>query len=247
LFVLPIHPALARTTNRVMKKISPNTMAALGLAVACGFTAPQAGASIINFGFETGDLTGWDVEPGSGWARAARPGAATYWQMAPALYQYGGYAGTAFALLTPGTDGVYTTIAQTFELARGQALSGMAGYCMQPWYPPDAEAYVQMDGPNGFSALLWQAIPSWGGLTWEQYDEVDTFWWGTGWTGWQFEAPVSGLYTLSFGCRGTGDWYSTGVFDVASLTIGPVPDRATGFGSFVIALLAVSILHRRLF
>ncbi|MBX3744260.1 MAG: hypothetical protein KF833_03035 [Verrucomicrobiae bacterium] len=196
-------------------------------------------AGIINFGFESGDFSGWDVDPGTGWAYVAQPTFYTHMSMAPVLYRYGGYEGRAMAVLHPGTDGVEATLSQTFELSGGSRVRGMAGFCLQPWYPPEAGAYVWMDAPDGTRTVLWEAVAEWGGVYWEQFDEIDRYWQGKGWDGWTYDAEVTGIYTLTFGCHGVGEYPVAGVFDGASVGTSPVPE---GLGTLGAGLAAFGVL-----
>lgn len=151
---------------------------------------------LVNGGFETGDLTGWNVNV---------PGLAgvvtTFGYPVPTHYSV---EGDSFLVLTAGAANVYTVASQTVTLNAGETLSGWAAFVAwddMPWND-DAAVVIVSGGPL---ATPWaQSVAVVGG-----YGQSSP------WESWSWTAPADGVYTLELKVRNVGDamFSSVALFD----------------------------------
>lgn len=110
------------------------------------FSGTAFANSPVNFGFETGDTTGWvetypeapgNIDVVTNWTGASTiVGAEGSWTVT-----YKPVKGKYFAVLETGApDGVFTMLSQTFSLEAGDKLEGWATFCCgsEVYYPYDA-------------------------------------------------------------------------------------------------------------
>ena len=187
------------------------------------FMAQISSASLVNGGFESGNMTGWTLT-GSGGVQTSVPDIGV---------KEGSYSGRISAGL--GVD-VYTTLSQTFDLAAGDTITG--------WYALRTSdrsyhdlAYGKITTGSG-SSYLWQAempTPVIVGLNWVGK---------TDWTEWSWTAPESGTYTLEFGVANVGNnsWSSTVYLDNITISAAPaaavpIPPTVLLFGTGLVGLV----------
>jgi hypothetical protein len=109
-------------------------LATLALVVVASGNSAIAASSLVNGNFETGDLSGWSVDPTTGGDASA---VASYSYIDPAWYicesgcgeptylSASPHEGSRFARLTPGDQSAeYTTISQPFTASNGDRVSG---------------------------------------------------------------------------------------------------------------------------
>jgi PEP-CTERM motif-containing protein len=139
-------------------------------AMAAMLAAAHAGP--VNLGFETGNLSGWTLN-GTGAAATSYTGDGPTWT--PAFGNYLGY-------VTAGCGAyVYCSLSQTFTLAAGQTISGVAGFQANDYLPYNDYADLNINGVTLFSSDV-AAVGNFG---------------NTGWVPWSYTASNSGTYTLT--------------------------------------------------
>jgi hypothetical protein len=198
----------------------------LSLLAASTVLALRAAADPINFGFETGDLSGWSVSTGDGGAAFAN--VVTF---AVSGEEFDPVQGDFFAdLYAGGGTGVYTTISQTFSLTSGETLSGEAAFLGHDYFPFDDDAFVSIVGET--DPILFSA----------DIDAVGDFG-NTEWTEWSFTAPTAGSYTLTYGVENIGDndLSSEAIFDAPAAT----PDATSTLILMNVGLLGLAGLKRK--
>jgi hypothetical protein len=211
----------------------------------CGFFA--AGfitlAQPLNSGFES-SLADWSVtipEDYSEFDSVPRPaGTATVvdswqrgWMPAPKFSE----EGLSFLALGSHDYAFYTnsvlydiTVQQVVSLQQGMTLTGTASFYNGDYAPQDS-AWVKIFDDTGFELLAtpWQQFS--GGFPAQPGDPNFTeYRLASDWSAWQWTAPSSGNYTLSFGVTTQGDnrYGSFGFFDaVGVITAIPEPSTAT--------------------
>jgi len=149
--------------------------------------------SQVNIGFETGDLTGWDVYTGiSGIAQVVTSAAND--PSASTAMTYTAPAGNDFADLWAGAGAnVYTTISQTFNMTAGETLQGWSAFIAHDYIPwnDSALATITVSGPG--TTLFYSDVNTVGSYN------------STPWTAWTYTAASAGSYTLTYGVENYGD------------------------------------------
>ncbi len=168
----------------------------VGLVLSLGGVAE---ATILNGGFETGDLSNWTVFTAPG---GIPPGNAQVVSTHTPPYPdpnsplvYNPIEGNYFALLESGGPGSYTTLSQTFSISSGLQIEGWAAFDAGDYLSGDNSlhyddsATVNILNANGtFFVDLWSA------------DVTTVLDYGDGlWTYWSWTAPTSGDYILELG------------------------------------------------
>lgn len=145
------------------------TTVAAGVILGLPATASASSPSLVNPGFETGDLTGWS---GSGGVTSS----------------YGGHTapdGSQFAVVGAGC---YTNqLSQTFSAQAGQTLKGWAFFSAGDYMPYNDNGYVQLAVTGGGSTTTVFA---------SSVAEVGDFG-ATPWQQWSYTYPSDGQYTIS--------------------------------------------------
>jgi hypothetical protein len=114
---------------RALAMIAAAVLAAGLLGLITCLPSAQATTSLTNGSFETGDITGWTVSAApQGGSVEAVPSFTCDWGGVCSSTTVDPVDGTYFALLTPGAEGVYTTVTQTFSAAEGETISGLARF-----------------------------------------------------------------------------------------------------------------------
>jgi hypothetical protein len=174
----------------------------------------------VNIGFETGDLTGWNVY--TGYAGSAYANNLEDGYTAP----YGKY----FADVWAGAGAnVYTTISQTFNMTAGQTLSGAAAFLAHDYLPYDDNAYAAITGTSGSKTLFSADVALTGDYG------------STPWTYWKYTADVTGPVTLTYAVENYGDnaLDSEGLFDTST-----VPDAGSTSALLGLALGGLAFVKR---
>lgn len=157
------------------------------------FPVDEARSTIINAGFETGDLSGWNTTiPSGATAEAVKNHTGDLGRV---------YApppeGDYFAKLKTDGGGHYTTISQQLMLSDGETISGWAAFDARDWGSPwNDNAWVKIFDISGTSELAqpWYSDISIVGMK------------GDGpWTSWAWTATDAGVYTLTFGIANSYD------------------------------------------
>lgn len=187
-----------------------SSLAATALLLAAA--SAQATPTLVNGGFETGTLDGWQqAEDGTAQARTG------FLALPPA---HGGHFAIVFPSGTAGTDCVWGNqgvLTQTFSADQGDEIHGSAFFFsneQEAGFNDDATVVVEPDGGSPVTLFAADAL-------------------GTGeaaWVAWAYEFPAGGTYTLRLTARNVGDCQgqSTLGFDVVVIppctiigTVGP--------------------------
>lgn len=189
-------------------------------------------STIVNPGFETGDLTGWDTNLNGGVAEVVSSASTL---TAP--------SGNYFLCLTAGDANAYVQAAQFFYMSAGEQLSGFAAFetpeSSPTTYNDDALAlitFLSLSGGATTTELFSQSANS-GGST-------------LGWVSWSFTAATSGYYALQFGVENVADNLndSKAYFDIgpANANAATVPDGGSTAALFGLALVGIEGARRKL-
>ena len=175
-----------------------------------------ANATLINGGFETGDLSGWSSYVPSG-------GIANVYS---SLNGYSPQEGSYFAGLKTDGPGSYTQIWQDFFLDTGWEVSGKAAFDWGDYYGFWDNAWVKV-----YSGATLVATP------WSENGVGQPNYWDGPWTDWDFTASSAGTYTIKFGVANARDsgLDSWAYFDANVSTI-PEPATMLLLGSGLIGL-----------
>lgn len=192
------------------------------LAVTLVLARPAGAASLVNFGFETGDFTGWTL---------GGPAAIRTTHTGDLGTLYGPVEGDYFAGLAAGAGNVYQTLSQDFSAQTGESLHGYAAFDFRDYSPFDDDAYVKLrDGSGTVIDTPWFVS----GASVPNHDDGP-------WTLWSWTAPSDGTFTLEYGVRNRSDSVnsSAALFDAA-----PVPEPLSLF-LFGSGILGGSLLRRK--
>jgi len=192
-----------------------------------GLSATASHAGPVNFGFETGDFTGWTVVNG-GYSSADVVN--SYFTQASTTFS--AFEGKYFALLAAGAgNNVPNTVSQTFTLNAGQTISGAAGFFADDYLPYSDYGYATIVIGSGLTTLFSANIASVGGQNGT-----------TGWVPWRYTASSSGSYTVTYGVSNGGDnsYASHAFFDGAS-----VPDSASTIAMLGMAVSGLAFIRRK--
>jgi hypothetical protein len=193
------------------------TLKSLLLAAAVFVTAATAtqAATLLNPGFESGDLTGWtatngfvDVVSEADDAIATPPFGQHY------LPVEGGF----FARVTAGVDlGAYSILSQGFTLTSAGRLTGDAAFLAFDYLPYDDDAYVRVLKAGSDEVLFASSV---GGVG--DYGHTD-------WTHFATGALAAGSYVLEAGVRDNGDFGGSSQLLVDNFALAPtaVPEPAS--------------------
>jgi hypothetical protein len=173
-----------------------------------------------NFGFETGDLTGWLSTSNTSVVTVGST-----------------YAGSGDILPTEGTYmvqldaglgvAVNTIVSQAFAMTSGETISGTAFFSGQDYLPFDdyaeANIYSGATSWNLFSSNI-SAVGDYG---------------NSGWYTWTFTASTDGLYYLEYICANAVDnaLPSQAFFDIPATA--PIPGALWLLGSGLLGLLGL--------
>lgn len=172
--------------------------------VLCVASVSQA-SSLVNLGFETGDLTGWVSSGNAGVVTTHSGNSSTYSPV----------SGTHFARIWGSTADTDYTLTQSFTATSGETISGWAAFDYGDWTPFNDYAKVQiLDASGALLATPWSVS---GGGSVPNYNDGP-------WTQWSWVAPLSTTYTLVYGSANVldGGLASYGLFDAR-----PIPEPAS--------------------
>jgi len=193
---------------------------------------------LINPGFETGDLTGWNTTLLEG----------PEWQVVTshpvifnAAYEYTPHDGNYFLEIKAGEKAgdanVWQTVSQEVELVAGQIISGWAAFDWGDFSPHFDGAKVEIRGAKGSVSTPFNQDGS---------SRPDGY--NGPWTQWFFEALVDDTYTLEYAARNTvdaagGSESTFGYFD-APEGVPPIPEPAS-LVLFGLGLAGLGFVRRR--
>jgi len=217
------------------------TLKSLLLAVVLVAPATMAqAATLLNAGFETGDLTAWTATDGFvEVVMEADDAIAT----PPFGQHYLPVEGSYFARLTAGFDlGAYSTLSQAFELTSTARLSGDAAFLAFDYLPYDDDAYVRVRKVGSDEVVFASSVGAVG-----DYGHTD-------WTHFTTGLLGAGSYVLEAGVRDNVDFGGSSqlLVDNFALTAvggGGVPEPASwalmilGFGGAGAALRRRRAVH----
>lgn len=197
-----------------------STIAALAALSAMALSQPAAAASLVNAGFETGDLTGWTL---SGPVEASA--------LTPDFYEVVNFTapeGDYFAELNAEAADVYTTLSQSFTIENASWVSFQAAFIARDDNVLNDDAYVRVFSQSTEQYVLQIAVS-------------DLFDFGyTDWTGFKVRLDAPGAYTFEAGVRNNGGdsdpYYSSQLLlDDVAVTAVPEPGAwalmILGFGA----------------
>lgn len=199
-----------------------------------------AQASTINGSFESAVFDGWRQELGRGYSSSQRrylaagsAAIAPTWQSA-----FGGsplqaaIAGSNFAMLSTLANGnfmgnrtYHISLSQKISLDAGESITGWAAFFNGDFEAQDSAWVKILDSEGNLTANPWQQNS---GCVPELHFNASPYHGVTPWTQWSWQAPASGVYTLSLGMTTTDDnnYASYGFFDdilIAPANL-PVPE-----------------------
>jgi hypothetical protein len=203
------------TTNKMknMKTVGvsfvPGVLAALALIVT---TANAAVPTLVNGGFESGNLTGWTIATNLGSAKVVSS------HLGDLGTLYAPVEGNWFAELKAGLQYSNQMVMESIPLNVGDMLTGYAAFDYVDAHPYNDFAFVRIFNSSGA-----QVAQPWVG----QGANVPNNWDGP-WTPWSWTAPVTGTYSLRMGVVNDIDKSNSsfGLFDAVQLV--PIPEPGTG-------------------
>jgi hypothetical protein len=181
------------------------------LVIAAVFTVGPAYGSLTNFGFETGDSTGWTFNLNGGSSEVVGSFTDPYeyfpWYYAPA-------EGSYFLALEAGDGDAPVTAVQTFHASAGEIIKGMAAFAGGEEYGfffNDKASVKVYDSNNAVMELFYASTESTGPAGY------------TAWSLWTWIAPEDGAYTLEYAVINDIDYggQSFALFDSAQAV--PLP------------------------
>lgn len=196
------------------------------------FTAATASAAPFNFGFETGDTTGWGV--------ATLGGSATVVTGfndgdGPA---YSPYSGSYFLVLETGVAEVDQLVSQPFLMLAGETITGAAAFTTLEAIGADCclNDVATATIINSGSTVVWSADVA----TVGQFGS-------TPWTTWSFTATATDSYILKYTVQNEGDslYDSYALFDAPG--VAAVPDGGSALALLGLGMIGLSTLRRKLF
>jgi hypothetical protein len=189
----------------------------LGCALATVFSLPAHAGTVLNGGFETGDLANWTFT--NGFVEVvtdADDAIAT----PPFGEHFTATEGTYFARLTAGADlSVFTVLNQPFQVLAASQLSGDAAFLAFDYLPYDDDAFVRIYSASTDEVVFSSSVAAVG-----DYGH-------TSWTGFTSGPLAAGSYILEAGVRDNVElgFSSQLLLDnvaVTALPTTPVPEPA---------------------
>lgn len=183
-----------------MKKI----FGALAASAALAAANPAAAATIVNAGFETGDLTGWTANNG-------------LTSVVTSFGAYSAYEGKYFAALSAGAGTNQSTVlSQLFEMVAGETIQAAVAFVGGDYLPyNDAGALGILNFISNTNTVLFSkdiaAVGDYG---------------STPWTVVSFTAPTTGTYYISGNVKNIEDNLNNS-FLLLDTAAGAVPEPST--------------------
>jgi len=180
-----------------MKNVKATGIVALVAALGTG----GAQAGLINGGFETADLTGWNSSISGGSATVVTSNTTFYTTSVTYLPPVGSY----FLAIQSGSADVWQTVFQSLTVAAGESIAGMAAFDWGDYLPFEDGARVRiLDAAGALVATPFYLDGNLAPSTQKAFGESDSGYNGP-WTAWSWTAAAAGTYTVEFGARNTLD------------------------------------------
>src|SRR5687767_15090232 len=164
---------------------------ALGSALAVALALPAGAATLVNAGFEAGDLTGWTYTDGYVDVVTEADDAVG---VPPFGEHYTATEGDYFAKLTAGADaGVYAVLSQAFTLSSARRVAFDAAFLAFDSLPYDDDAYVRIFSASTNQVVFASSVAAVGDLGHTSWDRFTS------------ELLTAGDYVLEAGVRNVED------------------------------------------
>jgi hypothetical protein len=166
--------------------------------------AAMAEAELVNAGFESGDLGGWQAHVTTGQVHVVT----SHPSALPQGRSYVPKGGRYFVAIDGGRSGQWQQLSQSFYLGARETLGGAAAFDWGGLRSGVMDG-VKVEIFDARGALLSTAFNAHGALVG----------YNTPWSPWSFTADVSGYYTVVLSVRNAdgGLGLSTGYFDVSTI------------------------------